>query len=685
MLNDIEFDTAIKQLLKLHILSQRDSSEFVLLTANGVDVQKAVDAYVKTQLPRIAECTVLEKACELGYVLPREYNDKYGMTRCFRCIYMDASAFIQYKNAQQLLTQFPYDGLIVHLVCLKDELRERVIKKIQSFAGTPQIVLCMSRLIFSHSLLLKQYEAVGHLLTKSDIKNDPHYIEELEVYGEDLQKRIQSAIFAMYAPTSEHSIFVNCDGELEISRQAELNQEISKICSNCYNLTPVVSNEMVNKRCLNTQNTKARDLVVSWILQHADDTSIPCMDGYGPEVSIFKSAFKHTGLDVSCSVKDPGMNAVLKKISEFVASCETTKRNFQALYQTLCSVPFGMRRGIIPLYIAYVLRQYKESIVLYYSGKEIELSATTLSHLNENPESYQILIETGTADRNKYLDGLQVLFERYADARTPSINRIYSIVKSMQNWMRSLPEYTKKFKRYLDNGEAKNVDPSVDSIRTELMRFEINSRELLFNTWVTRLSESENLGECLNEITRVKQLLDEHLVRYREELIKKLTAMFMPGYQGGLSHSVIAWYKKLPDSTKQHVFDAGTNALLSTASAISAYDDSRLLDDLVSIFASIAVEDWNDATSDTFVKSIFDSISRVNEYLEVNSDLDQDGRLSIAVDRVNIEKTFSADSITPLGKTAFNNLKSVFEEYNDALEPDEQLAILAKLISEIIN
>lgn len=685
MLNDDTFETATKALLKLHILSQRDSSEYVLLTANGVDVQKTVDSFVKTQLPRISECSVLERACELGYVLPREYNDKYGMTRCFKSIYMDAAVFVQYKNAHQLLSQYPYDGLIVHVICLKEELREKALKKIQSFAGTPQIVLCMTRFQFEHDLLLKQYEAVGQLLAKNVTNGDPHFVEELEVYGEDLQKRIQNAVYSMYSPTSEHSVFVNCDGVLPVSRQVELNKAISKICNGCYDMTPVVNNEMVNKRILNTQNTKARDLVVNWILQHAEDTSIPCMDGYGPEVSIFKSAFKHTGLDVSFTVDDPGMNAVLKKISEFIAECETSKKNFANLYQTLCSAPFGMRKGIIPLYIAYVLRQYKESIVLYYSGKEIELSAAALSHLNESPENYQILIETGIGDRNKYLDGLQLLFEQHADKRTPSINRIYSIVKSMQNWMRSLPEYTKKHRKYLENGELKNVDSTVELIRSELMRFEINSRELLFETWISKLSKNDDLSECLAEVTRVKTILDEHLANYRNELTKKLTAMFMPGYQGGLTHAVASWYKKLPDTTKQHVFDANANALLSTASALNAFDDGALLDDLVAIFVSIAIEDWNDASADSFIKSVSDTISRINEYVETKSDSEQDGRLTIAMDGVVVEKSFAADAITPLGKTAFNNLKSVFEEYNDALEPDEQLAILARLIGEIIH
>lgn len=684
MADDV-FDVAIKELLKRHILSQRDSSEYVLLTANGVDVQKTVDNYVKTKLPRINECAVLEKACELGFVLPREYNDNFGMMRCFKSIYMNAGVFIQYKNANQLLTEYPYDGLIIHVICGQNEVLEKVAKKIQSFSTTPQIVVCTSSMEFAHEELLKQYEAVENLKCKPESKEDPHFFEELEVYGEDLQRRIRGIIDAMYSPSSEHSHFYNCAGEIPVSRQAELNQEISRICTTCYSLTPIINNEMVNKRQLNSQNTKARDLVIDWVLQHADDTVIPCMDGYGPEVSIFKSAFKHTGLDRASKVHDDGMNEVLDRIAKFISGCERKKSNFEVLYQTLTSAPFGMRKGVIPLYIAYVMRQYKESIVMYFKGKEIELSASALSHLNETPESYQILIETGTADRNRFLDELQTLFENHADARTPSINRIYTIVKSMQNWMRSLPEYTKKFKIYLENGEKQSISPSTTVVRSELLKFDINSRELLFNVWLTKLSVNEDFPECYGEILKVKELLDSHLVVYRSELTKMLTAMFTPGYQGGLSHSVMAWYKRLPDATKQHVFDTDANALLSTASMITTYDDTKLLDSLVSIFVSIAIEDWNDSLADSFIKGISDAIGRINDFVESKEDAEHDGHISIAVDGVHVEKTFSADAITPLGKTALSNLQSVFEEYNDALEPDEKLAILARLIGEIIH
>lgn len=113
LMDDKDFDKSTSELLRKHILSQRDSSEFVLLTANGVDVQRSVDNYVKTSLSRINVCETLSSACELGYVMPREYNDKYSMLRCFKTIYMDASAFAQCKNGYSLLSDNPYDGLII--------------------------------------------------------------------------------------------------------------------------------------------------------------------------------------------------------------------------------------------------------------------------------------------------------------------------------------------------------------------------------------------------------------------------------------------------------------------------------------------------------------------------------------------------------------------------------------------
>ena len=95
-----------------------------------------------------------------------------------------------------MLSDNPYDGLIINIVSPEPSAREKAIRRIHSFTTTPQIVICTTTHPFVYEGLLKQYEAVKKLLECSD---DPHFIEELEVFGEDIQKRIQGAVYTMYS------------------------------------------------------------------------------------------------------------------------------------------------------------------------------------------------------------------------------------------------------------------------------------------------------------------------------------------------------------------------------------------------------------------------------------------------------------------------------------------------------
>lgn len=685
MMDHADFELAIRSLLKRHILSQRESSEYVLLTANGVDIQNSIDSYVKTKISKVSFCEVLDETCELGYVMPREYNDRFSMLRYFKKIYMDASVFLKYKNAQQILSDFPYDGLIVHLLETHKEDTEAILKKIKSFTSAPQVILCMSKLTFSHEHLLKKAIAIKNLNIEAAQFNDPHYSEEVEIFEEDIKRQICTAIDQMYAPNSENSYFVNCSGHLDVTRQVELNHEVSRICGECYCQTPVINNEMVNKHVLNAQNLKGRSIAIDWILAHSDDALIPCMDGYGAEVSIFKSFFKSTGLDGHQRVEDAALLEVLNIIREFITGCEHRKNNFAPLYQRLTSMPFGIRKGILPLFIAYAMRPYKQNIVLYFKGKEVELSSAVLNSLNDAPENYELLVEAGTDARERFLNSLAKMFEGYIAFEGTSTNQIYSTVKGMQAWIRALPEFTKKYKTYYIDSEVKQVDDAVNIIRNELLKFEINSRELLFTIWPEHLDENGDLEACATAIATVKQQLDTHISNYRIELMVRVTEMFMPGYQGGLSHSVIAWYKSLPETTRHHVFDSNTNSLLSMANAVSSYDNDKLLDSLVMAFTSIAIEDWSDSLAAKFEEDLSLAIGTINNYREVAAEGSQTFKLLIDFAEEKIEKTFSTSRISPLGETVLTNLRSVFEEYNGAIDPDEQLAIITKLIGDIVQ
>ncbi len=677
-----EFEQAIRELQKKQILSQRETLEYVLLTANEININKAIDNYSKTKVIKINTSEELNRLYDLGYIMPREHNDKFSMLRFFKSVYMGAEAFLHCLNANQLLLDYPYDGIIVHIIDSDNSHINKVLQKLSDFNDHPEIILCVSDIPFVYDDLLRKVISIEHL--KEENSADSEYYSELDNFETDTKKRIKDIITTMFAPNSKHSTFHNCNGEMPILKMAMLSREISHICDIRYNMTPIINNEMVNKNVLNAQNVKGRDMVVDWILEHSDDNQIPCMDGFGPEVSIFKSAFKQTGLDVAPKSNDQGTNKVLSQIKTFISGCEEQRGCFFELYKTLTSAPYGMRKGIIPLMIAYALRPYKENVVLYYKKKEVELSSEILGSLNENPENYFLLIETGTKEREAYLESLSQLFMQ-SQNQTATLNKTYSIVKNMQTWMRSLPEFTKKFTSYYENGETKGLSQEIITIRSELLKFEVNSRQLLFETFVDVLSTKKNYDECSRKISEIKAVLDSHIANFRKELSIKLIALFVPGYRGSLSNAVISWYKQLPDSSKKHMFDANTNVLLSLAKDVTTFDDDHLLDIIALRFVSISIEDWNDALATSFLKDISESIAKINEYHEEQNQSTSKCKVSITLSNVKHEKTFEMDSISPLGKSVLSNLEGVFDEYNDSIEPDEKLAILAKLIDKIIR
>jgi tRNA threonylcarbamoyladenosine modification (KEOPS) complex Pcc1 subunit len=124
---------------------------------------------------------------------------------------------------------------------------------------------------------------------------------------------------------------------------------------------------------------------------------------------------------------------------------------------------------------------------------------------------------------------------------------------------------------------------------------------------------------------------------------------------------------------------------LTTASNTSSYDDEKLLVQLVNVFVSIAIEDWGDNLADQFETEIATAISRINAYKEDAETNAKECKVAISLSDAKIEKTFSASDISPLGSTLLSNLRSVFNEYNESITTDEQLAIITKLIEDVIN
>lgn len=682
-----QFDDAIKLLKEKSIVAQRESSEFVLLTANGVDVRNNVDNIVHSKAIKFNRCDYLNRLIESKYLIPRQYNDEYSMIRYFQVKFIEAEDLIKTKNWLQLFEGINADGLILNVLFSKQLCADEVIRKLKEYAGQQQIIACVPKTdVLFDDTIIKQLSAVAELKNSEVAKGDKHYLEELEVYEEDAEKRLSKYINDLYNAASPKSHFYNCDGEiLDIRKQINLNKVISRICSQKYEKALKINNEMINKHNLSPQIRKARELVVDHVLKSSEQTQIDRMEGFGPEVSIFNSVFVATKLNQTVQVEDAGLRAILVEIETFIKNAETKKQNFSDLCGTLTSAPYGVRKGIIPMLIAYVLRPYKEGIVLYYGKNEVELSADIIcSIIDANGEDYQILLENGTQRRDEIISELTNIFAQHADTQSKSINKIYNVVKRMQNWMRALPEYTKRGDRVCENGEFVALTSNEINFKKELLKFEINSREFLFEYIFKNNSEAE-LRRAVEKIKSFKDRLDNHISNVKSFLIIETKKIFGDKSKGTLSSAILDWKQKLSEKTKKRMFDAKINQILGYLLSVNNYDDIKLIEGLAKCVVGINLADWNDSSLNVYEDVLSSAIFAINAFNASSEDETGDNGIEVVINGEKISKTFSAVKSTPMGMTVMNNIEAVFDEYGDSISSDEKLNILINVIKTLIN
>lgn len=681
-----DFNQALGLLLKKEIVAQRDSSEFVLLTANGVDVQNKINNYLNGSIVHFDKerCQILGDICAEKFILPRQYNDEHGMLRYFSVRFVSSSELLRASSLLYLQNSTNADGVLINVLLDDENHIVELTNKIYA-SKCSMSVFCIPNKVFDDTICRKYY-AIQQLKNSEQAKIDTHYYEELLIFEEDAHASILKRIGDYFGADSLICDFYTINGkELFIHKQAHLNKLVSAMCYTTYSKTPSINNELVNRHNPSTQIKKARETVIDYIFQNASASSIPIMKGTSSEATLFRSVYCST--NIITGQYNAEMTDVLNTIRDYILSAEGTAVELSNLYKTLISAPYGMREGVIPMLIAFVLKDYIDKTVIYFKSSEIELSSQVLSSINDaHGEGYYILIESGTAIKERILNSLESLFSAYFDNYNEH-NKIYSIVRAMQNWFRGLPEFSKKCRQTVLNNKLVNLSDKDISIRKELLRFELNAHSFIFEKLMP-CSNQEELHADIEWINSFKKKLDNHVLSMTN-YVRYVSIKEIPGnYNGSLTQALKNWCDILSQKTKQHMFSTLTNELLSYVVTLSTYDDDKALNDLCKIFVGIRIADWSDSSFEQYLANIRSAIAEISDYenaFKTEQKVQDENGIEITFNGKSISKTFSAMQTSPLGKTLYNNLQSVFEEYGDSVAPEEKLNIIINVLKSILE
>lgn len=138
----------------------------------------------------------------------------------------------------------------------------------------------------------------------------------------------------------------------------DFQQHLSTLCDHIYPQTPILWNELINRRELSSQGAKARRELIEAMLKNPHQERLG-LEGNGPESSIYMSLLQHSGIhryiqDKWCFTEpsEPTIFFVWQAIEQFCIEARTKLKTLDHLYTLPESPPYGMKKGAIPILLA---------------------------------------------------------------------------------------------------------------------------------------------------------------------------------------------------------------------------------------------------------------------------------------------------------------------------------------------
>lgn len=654
-----KYDDTINKLIEKSIIKRRKiTNELDFTNIYNRELSKEIKKLSENQFYNINIKDILNEIETKKYSLPRRYNEEYKITRFFDNIHMTENELLSIKNLNILFDNNYCDGIIIDLI--RDSRNVQDIIDHFNNLSNDRVVLRIPKTIFPKSIvsLLREYKSIEYLINSKD--NDESNNELLLIKKETIDVLEEQISLYFASDNIQEYIYMG----KKTKNVNNISSYLSDICFDIYSKTPIVNNEMINKRDLSAPIKKARDIVIDTVLNN--DLSL-IKSKTSAEATIYKAIVDKKN---NLSIKN-----IINIINEFVEKSENQKISFSKLYDKLESKPYSVRKGIIPILLSIALYNYSDIIIIYFMNKEIDLDSSNLIKINENPEKYFILTEKGTTDKIKYLSNLMYIYN-IPNLDNQRIN-LRKLVDGMRRWILSLPrilrEYSNEY-NYLD------ISSEFIIIKNELLRPDINNNEFIYQR-LNEIFDTTDYEKITDQINTMKQNFDNFITTYCDFVISKTKELFNKNYKGSLNSLLKDWLVDNKLDSSNRIYDIKTRELIEYVKDLTTHDERDIIEKISKIVTGFYIEDWQPNEMINFSSELEQIINNIANTDSTSTNYSN--KITLISGNEKIEKVLSSDEeLSALGNTMKNNLEEIINEYGDSLTEQEKISVLIDIMKK---
>ena len=697
-----KINQAIEELVaKEYVIYLKRSNGYLCLKqSSGVDIYaKIVDtkeANAHTDIKEILNTLNFDR-----YMYPARYNDEKEMTRFFAVEFIHASEITSKVDWEIKSEAIKADGIIYALLTDSEEelaearsIIEKSTKKDKRFIfvlpkGNMEI---KDKIIELYAVNLLREQAIG----------DPVLYNEYDLVYEDLYAILKDFLQGYTRPENKQVSFYYLGEKKRLHRKAQLSALMSDICYAVYSKTPVINNEVVNKDEITTTAQNSCQKVLAGILRKEVEPELG-LSGFGQEVSIMRSTLKQTGLltdenkiwklqKYSSKEEHKDINVVMDTIYSFMdGALEGSPKSFGELYHKLIAPEgqIGLRRGVIPIYIAVALHIYKGRTIIYYGNNPVDISADILLQINSQPEQFFLERVDWSKEKEAYIKELEGIFERNISSVDGYGDLYEHVARGMYSWYLSLPKYAKELTVSVSGEPLKKeylkVIKSIKNMQS--------ANELIFQKIPQVLGLTSIEPNVLaKSISEVKELFDEAVPSLTDKVAVSLRDIFSMGQpeRASLQSIMQDWCESLPEGVSEELFEDGTDKFLSACQQSDSSESEWLLQ-LARIATGLRFNDWDKNTLKIFCDKVTQYKKTAESYVggsKETTDLDDTITNGFEFAFVNQRgklqrRRFAAVDYTPRAKLLLNSIKGDIEAMGQSISEQEKRQVVAEILQNL--
>ncbi len=232
---------------------------------------------------------------------------------------------------------------------------------------------------------------------------------------------------------------------------------LSKVCDDAFDLSPLVRNELINRRTLSTAAARARYLLLEALSTRADTADLGIDDaGTPPERAVYLSILKPGGIhavrDGNWSIDFPAENAdplrlrpALVAIDGMLRAAGDARVRYEDVIALLRGGRYGIREGLAPLFVAIYLAARWHHTAVYEDGSYLDqVGGPEFNRLTKEPEHFEL--------QHCAIEGVRAeVFARLASAIGVDVPAskldLLAVVRPLTTFIARLPDHARRTRR----------------------------------------------------------------------------------------------------------------------------------------------------------------------------------------------------------------------------------------------